>query len=219
MTKSKNEVLVTAEEYQRSGEYYYGLAVDMEDRNELPEKINASWRVAAKGFWQALTLGSKKAPLSLFKCFGQGVGVKKNVDIAALMYGTALQLTPEYCADNIKTENKPIISKSMQPRIDTLVKLVKDTDAKIPAEGITMEKLLDQMDKFNNAIKLPSGKLIQSCFTEKNTQDTSKAKELKSKTLELTKNLSSKSKTAIVTKNHNSRKTNNVTSRNGFGIL
>ncbi|OZG31858.1 hypothetical protein [Rickettsia endosymbiont of Culicoides newsteadi] len=214
----KQKDLNTAEEFQYLGEYYYRLAVDMEDKGEPQKKIDASWSTASINFWQALTLGSTKAPLSLFKCFGQGLGVNKNDDVATLMYGTALQFTPKDCANNIKDENKPVIAKSMQPRIDELVKLVKQTHKQVPSEGISMEKVLDQMDKFNHAIKLPSGKLIQSCFTEKNIQDT-KAKELKSKALDLTKNLPNYNKTTIATKNHNSKKINSITSRNGFGIL
>ncbi|WP_341748907.1 hypothetical protein [Candidatus Tisiphia endosymbiont of Sialis lutaria] len=217
MTKSKNEVLVTAEEYQRSGEYYYGLAINMEDRNKSPEKIDASWQSAAIDFWFALILGSEKAPLGLFKCFGQGLGVKKDDNIAALMYGTALQFTPEDCANNIKDENKPVIAKSMQPRIDKLANLVKQAHAQIPGNGVTMKKVLEQMDKFNHAIKLPSGKLIQSCFTEKNTQANSKEKDLKSKTLELTKNLINHNKT-LTTTNHISKKVDKVPSRIGCSI-
>ncbi|WP_341757010.1 MULTISPECIES: hypothetical protein [unclassified Candidatus Tisiphia] len=214
----KSKYLNTAEEYQSSGEEHYKLAVDMEDRDESQKKIDACWRFVAKDFWQALTLGSKKAPIWLFKCFRQGVGVEKDPYIRDIMYGAALKLTPQD-AKNIKDANKPVISKSMQPRIDVLVKLVEDTHAKIPAEGVTMEKLLDQMDKFNHAIKLPSGKLIQSCFTERNTQDASKTKELKSQALELTKHLPNHNKTTMATKDHHSRKTNKTISRKTFGIL
>ncbi|OZG31859.1 hypothetical protein [Rickettsia endosymbiont of Culicoides newsteadi] len=169
MAKAKD--LNTAEEFYNFGEYYYKLADDMEGRNESQEKIDASWSTASINFWQALTLGSTKAPLSLFKCFGQGLGVKKDDDIAALMYGTALKFTPQDCA-KLPTNSKPVIPKSMQPKIKELIKLVQNTHDKIPTKGISMDQVLDQMDKFNHAIKLPGGKLIQKCFTEKSTAAT-----------------------------------------------
>ncbi|WP_425360267.1 MULTISPECIES: hypothetical protein [unclassified Candidatus Tisiphia] len=171
MAKSKNEVTTTAKEYQFSGERYYGLAMDMEDRCESQEKIDACWRLAAKDFWQALVLGGKEAPFWLFKCFGQGLGVKEDADIAALFYGVALKFTPKELK-GIKTENKPVIPKYMEPEIKNLIKLVEKTHKEIPTKGVDMAVVLEQMDKFNHAIKLPGGKLIQSCFTEENTAAT-----------------------------------------------
>jgi hypothetical protein len=123
--------------------------------------------MAAMEFWFALTLGSEKVPLSLFKCFRQGVGVEKDPYMRDLMYGAVLQLTPKDCADKVKPENKLIIAKSMQPEIDALVKLVKKTHSQLPAEGVDLKVFNDQITKFNHAIKLPSGKLIQNCFIEK----------------------------------------------------
>lgn len=168
---NKTEDLNTAKESQYSGEYYYGLAADMEDSGETQNKIDASWKMAVMEFWEALVLGSAKAPFFLFKCFKQGVGVKQDDDIAALMYGTALKFTPQDCA-KIPVTSKPVIAKSMQPRIDALVKLVKQAHSQLPDEGVDVGALNDQMTKFNHAIKLPSGKLIQSCFTEKSTAAT-----------------------------------------------
>ncbi|BFD45522.1 MAG: hypothetical protein DMENIID0002_01680 [Rickettsia endosymbiont of Sergentomyia squamirostris] len=168
MAKSTLQDKFTSKFYQRWGEYYYGLAADMEDRDEPQSKIDASWKMAAMQFWEALVLGSEKAPIFLFKCFAQGVGVKKDADIATLMYGTALKLTPQDCA-KIPVTSKPVIVKSMKPRIDALVKLVKQTHSQLPTEGVDVGVLNDQMVKFNHAVKLPSGKLIQSCFTEKST--------------------------------------------------
>ncbi|WP_341757011.1 MULTISPECIES: hypothetical protein [unclassified Candidatus Tisiphia] len=168
---AKSQDLNTAVEYQSSGEHYYNLAADMEDRDEPQKKIDACWRIAVKDFWQALTLGSEKAPIWLFKCFRQGVGVEENPYIRDLMYGAALELTPQD-AKNIKAANIPVIDKSMKPAIKNLTKLVQKTHKKIADKEITTSKMLDQMDEFNHAIKLPGGKLIQSCFISKSSAAT-----------------------------------------------
>ena len=157
---------VTAEYYQRWGEEHYKLAIDMEDRDGPQWKIDACWNLAAKDFWEALVLGGKEAPFWLFKCFGQGLGVKKDVDITALFYGVASKFTPKELK-NIKAENKPVIPKYLEPEIKNLIKLVEKTHKEIPAKGVDMAVVLEQMDKFNHAIKLPGSKLIQKCFTEK----------------------------------------------------
>ncbi|MCC8399973.1 MAG: hypothetical protein LN563_05370 [Rickettsia endosymbiont of Platyusa sonomae] len=217
MAKSTLQDKFTSEFYYQAGKCYYELAANMEDNNELQSKIDTSWGMAAKSFWFALTLGSKKAPFSLFKCFGQGVGVKKDADIAALMYGTALKLTPQDCA-KIPVSNKPVIDKSMQPRIDTLVKLVKQAHAQLRAGGVDAEVFNDQLTKFNHAIKLPSGKSIQNCFIEKITQDRAKEQDLKFKALELTKNLPIYNKATTNTINHIPKK-DKALSRNGCSIL
>ena len=133
------------------------------------------------------------------------------------MYGAALKLTPQDCA-KIPAEEKLEIPKSMQPRIDALVKLVKDAHSKIPTKGVDMEEVDNQMTKFNNAIKLPFGKLIQSCFTKKITQDRAKKQDLKSKALELTKNLPIPNKATANTINHLSRKAK-ASLGTGCGIL
>ena len=170
MAKSKN--LVTAEYYHRWGEHYYDLAAGKEDDEAPQSEIDASWRLAAANFWFALTLGGEQAPFWLFKCFRQGVGVEKDPYIRDLMYGAALQLTPKDAKFKVKPENKPKISKSMQPAIDEFVKLVKDTKQQLPKEGVDAAVSNDQLTKFNHAIKLPGGKLIQKCFTEKSTAAT-----------------------------------------------
>ncbi|WP_250311079.1 hypothetical protein [Rickettsia endosymbiont of Oedothorax gibbosus] len=170
MAKSKD--LNTAFQHQHWGEYYYDLAAGLEDDKVPQEKIDASWGLASKAFWFALTLGGKQAPLWLFKCFRQGVGVKEDPYIRDLMYGAALQLTPKDAKTKVKPENKPKILKSMQPAIDALVKLVKDTQKQLPKEGVDAAVFNDQLTKFNHAIKLPGDKLIQSCFTEKSTAAT-----------------------------------------------
>ncbi|WP_341760947.1 hypothetical protein [Candidatus Tisiphia endosymbiont of Thecophora atra] len=215
MAKSPLQNKLTSEHHHRWGEYYYGLAADMEDQDAPQSKIDASWKMAAMEFWFALTLGSEKAPLSLFKCFRQGVGVEKDPYMRDLMYGAALQLTPQDCADKVKPENKPIIAKSMQPKIDALVKLVKQTRDQLPVEGVDVKVFNEQLTKFNHAIKLPSGKSLQSCFIEKSAKATSKEKDLKSKALELTKNLSNQNKPITTTMNHVPRKATKSSSRIG----
>ncbi|WP_250311078.1 hypothetical protein [Rickettsia endosymbiont of Oedothorax gibbosus] len=215
MIKSNN--LNTASQHQHWGEYYYDLAAGLEDDKAPQKQIDASWGLASKAFWFALTLGGQEASLFLFKCFRQGVGVEKDSYIRDLMYGAALQLTPQG-ANQIRTENKPKISKSMQPAIDTLVKLVKDTQKQLPKEGVDAAGLNDQLTKFNHAIKLPSGKLIQSYFTKKNIQNNSKDKELKSHILQLAKNLPINNKPSTTTTNHIPRNVNRASSRNGYSI-
>lgn len=103
----------------------------------------------------------------------------------------------------------------MQSEIDTLVKLVKQTRDQLPVEGVDAKVFNEQITKFNHAIKLPSGKPIQSCFIEKSAKTTSKEKDLKSKALELTKNLSNQNKPIKTTMNHVPRKANKSSSRIG----
>ncbi len=160
-SKKESEDKTTAEFFYRRGDYYYNLAIEFEEQNEPQNRIDATWGVAATLFWQALTLGSGKASFFLFKCFAQGVGVEKDEGIAALMYGVALKLAPQDCI-GIPAKFKLVIPESMQPKIDKLVKLVQQTQAQIPKEGVSMEVVNDQMDKFNRTVELPSGRLMHS---------------------------------------------------------
>lgn len=155
-----------AEDFQKIGEHYYKLAVTMEENNGQQSKINAAWEEAATNYYQAFSLGEKKAAISLFKCFGQGVGVPQDTEVATLMYGVAKSLTPEKC-DKIPSEHRPLINEATQKKVDILTKLVKDTQPKIPASGISMEEVENQMKKFDNALKpLISGKSIEQLLTQ-----------------------------------------------------
>jgi hypothetical protein len=172
MIMSKKKDMFTAEEFYQAAKDHYKLAVEFEDTNAPQNKIDACWGVTAQEFWWALVLGSEKAPLALFKCFWQGLGVKKDDDIATLMYGVALKFTPQDCA-KLPADSRPAVpDKAMKSRIDDLEKLVKKAYKAVPNKGITMEKVFDQMHKFDKAIKLPGGKSIEKCFTEKTTAAT-----------------------------------------------
>ncbi len=157
-----------AEECYESGHKSYTAATEAEQNDDPQYTIDNCWSAAAIDFWFALTMGHEKAPFALSKCFGQGVGVPKNPYLEQLLFGVALKLTPKIC-DQIPAEEKPTIPESIQPAIDALVKLMEDTQAQLPKSGIDAIKFNAQLTKFNHAIKLPSGKKIQSLFTEKTT--------------------------------------------------
>jgi hypothetical protein len=163
-SKKKSEDLNTAEEYYKSGEYYYKLGQEKSQLGEGGKVLEACGKSASKDFWNALTLGHGRAAYPLYLCFDEGIGVNKNDYIAKLMFGVALKFNDTRCIGDQVT-----IPKSMQSNINSLAKLVQNTHSKLPAEGVSMEIVFEQMDIFNKAIKLPSGKLIQSCFTEKST--------------------------------------------------
>ncbi|MCC8398024.1 MAG: hypothetical protein LN569_01730 [Rickettsia endosymbiont of Labidopullus appendiculatus] len=212
-TRKSEEDLNTADEFYKLGEYDYKARGEMLATGiGTKVEIEASGRLAAISFYQALALGHQKAPFSLYACFGQGIGVKQDNDIAAMMFGVAQNIKDPRCKG--KTVTTP---KSMESKVKELTKLVKETHSKIPAEGVSTEKVFEQMEIFQT-ITLLDGRPLQDCFTEKVTQDNSKEKELKSHILQLTKNLPKHNKTTIDTKAHHSSKTNSGTSRNGFGI-
>jgi hypothetical protein len=209
---TKSEDLNTAEEYYRSGEYSCRLGQEKSQLEESEKVVEACGKAASKDFWNALTLGHGRAAYPLYLCFDEGIGVNKNDYIAKLMFGVALKFNDARC-----TGDQVTIPKSMQPNINSLAKLVQNAHSKLPAKGVSMEIVFEQMDIFNKAIKLTMGKTIQSCFTEKISKYLSREKDLKSKTLELTKNLAIHNKTAINTINHLSNKAK-VSSRIGCNI-
>ncbi|WP_425363885.1 hypothetical protein [Candidatus Tisiphia endosymbiont of Hybos culiciformis] len=207
------EDLNTADKYYRMGEHDYKIRGEILTTGIGTKTEKEGFGVLAAGaFYQALALGHQKAPFSLYACFGQGIGVKQDDDIAAMMFAVAQNVKDPRCQG--KNINIP---KSMQPKAEELTELVRKTHAKIPAEGVSTEKVLKQMEIFQT-IKLPNGRSLQDCFTEKVIQDSSKEKDLKSHILQLTKNLPKHNKTTIATKDHHSRNTNSGTSRNGFSI-
>jgi len=74
-----------AEDYYRKGK----------DRTGESQEIAND--TAAMNFWLAFCFGHLKAPYSLYACFGQGIGVKQDANIATLMFGIALKLGDERC--------------------------------------------------------------------------------------------------------------------------
>ncbi len=159
----------TAQEFYSLGESSYKQATVMEDRQESQIKINAAWGLAAGDFWMALVLGSKNAPYSLYACFGQGLGVHQDDYIANLMFGVALKLNDPKCQKGIKCKN---LLNTMGPQIDSLYKLIIQTQFKIPDSGVDMSRVFTQMDIFDQAIKLPSGQTMTKCFINNNNEAT-----------------------------------------------
>ncbi len=157
----------TAQEFYGLGEYHYELATTMEEEQQPQKKIVACWKMAARDFWEALTLGSSQAPYSLYACFGQGLGVQQDDYIANLMFGVALKLNDPKCQRGIKCKN---LLSTMTSQIDNLYKLIIQTQSEIPASGVDMSRVFTQMDIFDQAIKLPYGHTMMKCFTSSNNE-------------------------------------------------
>ncbi|WP_341759275.1 hypothetical protein [Candidatus Tisiphia endosymbiont of Ptychoptera albimana] len=212
-TRKSEKDLNTADDFYKLGEQEYKIRGEILTTGiGTKAEIEGYGVLAAGSFYQALTLGHQKAPFSLYACFGQGVGVKQDNDIAAMMFGVARNIKDPRCKGKTVT-----IPKSVESKVKELTKLVKESHSKIPAEGVNTDKVLEQMAIFQT-ITLLDGRSLQDCFTEKVTQDNSKEQELKSHILQLTKNLPKHNNTTIATKAHHSSKTNSGISRNGFGI-
>lgn len=168
-TEHKNK----AETYQQIAKEHYDEISKLKKNHAPLEKIENYEGVASKFFRYALVLGEEKAAFWLFKCFLQGVGVKQNDYIATLMYGVAQELTPQElidCDTKIPDRKKPKASelRVIQPRIDELVKLIKDAKTELPKEGVNEEVFVTQIDKFDKGIKLPSGQILSNYFTKAN---------------------------------------------------
>ncbi|MCC8398023.1 MAG: hypothetical protein LN569_01725 [Rickettsia endosymbiont of Labidopullus appendiculatus] len=167
MAKSKSDSekdLNTPDKYYRMGEYDYRERGKMlETGIGTKKEIEASGKLAAISFYQALALGHQKASFSLCACFGQGIGVDQDDDLAAMMFGVAQNLKDPRCK-GLKVK----IPKSMESKVKELTKLVKETQSKIPVEGVSTEKVFKQMELFQT-IKIPSGEPLQSCFSKKST--------------------------------------------------
>lgn len=137
---------------------YSKRAIEMEDKEDQDqETIDALWGNSTKNFFYALVLGHQEAPRCLALAFEEGAGVKEDSYMAALMFGVALELKDPKCAT---TKNMPVAPAFMKPAISAIAKLIKETQAKIPASGIDADALLAQMDIFNEKIAQESGRLI-----------------------------------------------------------
>ncbi|WP_341759276.1 hypothetical protein [Candidatus Tisiphia endosymbiont of Ptychoptera albimana] len=167
MAKSKSNPekdLNTADDFYKLGEQEYKIRGEILTTGIGTKAEKEGYGVLAAGsFYQALALGHQKAPFSLYACFGQGIGVDQDDNLAAMMFGVAQNLKDPRCK-NLKVK----IPKSMENKVKELTKLVKETQSKIPAEGVSTDKLLEQMAIFQS-IKIPSGEPLQSCFSKKST--------------------------------------------------
>ncbi|WP_341761852.1 hypothetical protein [Candidatus Tisiphia endosymbiont of Thecophora atra] len=161
---SKDLDLNTAEQFYKMAEYNYrerGKA--LESGIGTKGEIEGLGGAASIYFYQALSLGSKEAPYSLYACFGQGIGVNQSNDIAAMMFGVARKLGDKRCEGK-----NVVVPKSVQSNVNLLTDLIKEANKKIPTKGVSMDKVFEQMEKFQ-AVKVSPGKSLQSCFTEEST--------------------------------------------------
>ncbi|WP_425363884.1 hypothetical protein [Candidatus Tisiphia endosymbiont of Hybos culiciformis] len=170
MAKSKSkseEDLNTADKYYRMGAHDYKIRGEILTTGIGTKTEKEGFGVLAAGaFYQALALGHQKAPFSLYACFGQGIGVEQDDDVAAMMFGVAQNLKDPRCK-GLKVK----IPKSMEPKVKELTKLVKETHSKIPAEGVSTKKVLEQMEIFQT-ITLLDGSSLQDCFSTKKSTTT-----------------------------------------------
>lgn len=165
---SKLNAKYTGESFFKLAASEYSRAQEMEkERPDDEVGIASAWGVSAIMFWNALNLGYDKAALALFKCFTQGVGVKKNDEansyVAKLMYGVALKLGDSKC-DDVLTEDVPQIPQEMESQIAAVAKLVKDTRAGMPKGDFSPRQINEQIEIFDKAITLPGNKSLTDCF-------------------------------------------------------
>lgn len=169
MAKSKktSKDLNTAEQFYKMAEYNYRARGEMlKDGIATKGEIESCGSTASIYFYKALSLGNKEAPYSLYACFGQGIGVNQNNNIAAMMFGVARKFGDKRC------EGRNVaVPKSMQSNVNLLTDLIKEANKKIPTKGVSMETVDCQMEKFQ-VVKVSPGKSLQSCFTEKSTAAT-----------------------------------------------
>lgn len=146
----------------------YKRAIGMEENEDPNQKaIDAAWGSSVKYFFYSFVLGHKEAPLCLAASFNQGTGVKEDKYMAALLYGVALELKDLKCS--AVAEAMPAIPKFMKPAISAIAKLIKETQAKIPAEGLNSEKFFKQAIAFEEKVALITGKLMVALFISEET--------------------------------------------------
>lgn len=151
-----------------NGEYWYKLAENyyhdrqtLINNNESQTKIDSAGVLAAKDFWIALCLGHEKAPFSLYACFGQGIGVKQDNDIASFMFSLAQELKDVRVANKECAFSLPISFKAKVHETAALIKQVK-----ISKSGIDMQHVNKQMDNFSKVMILPDGREIFKLITD-----------------------------------------------------
>lgn len=141
------------EEKCSANEWYEFARRDFEKKN---------WGLAASQLWMALSLGHTGAPYSLSTCFEEGRGVDKNEYIAKLMFGVALGLGDPKCEPH---KHKVQIPSTMNGAIKSLTQLIRATQATIPNDKeVDMGVVIEQMNKFDQAIHLPNSQSIYKLF-------------------------------------------------------
>lgn len=139
-----------AEQWYDLALYEYGSAMGLEEAMGDQEKIDGHWGLSAKYSWFSLVLGNPNAPYALYKCFGQGLGVKKDEYIASLMFGVAKKLDDPECQQGIKCKD---IRDSMVVQINNLYDLFKRAQSEVSADGVEMSKIYCQMMLFDEHTK------------------------------------------------------------------
>lgn len=146
---------------------YSKRAIEMEDKEDQDqETIDALWGSSTKNFFYALVLGHQEAPRCLALAFEEGAGVKEDSYMAALMFGIAKEVGDPKCAT---TKNMPVAPAFMKPAISAIAKLIKETQAKIPAEGLDSDKFFEQATSFEEKVALITGKLMVALFISEAT--------------------------------------------------
>lgn len=165
--KNNTDTNTTPEYWYKLAENYYHDRQTLIDNNESQTKIDAAGVLAAKDFWVAMCLGHAKAPFSLYACFGQGIGVKQDSDIASFMFSVAQELKDGRVASNVCTFALPISFKDKVHETAALIKNVK-----IPKSGIDMQHVNKKMEDFSKVMILPDGREIFKLITDGyNTSD------------------------------------------------
>ncbi|WP_375326589.1 hypothetical protein [Candidatus Tisiphia endosymbiont of Nemotelus uliginosus] len=162
----------TAQKYQEQGEKDLILVAQLENTNISSEEVDICLEHAYKSFWYALALGSEKAPLSLFKCTMKAMQVKQDAEgravlesMATLMYGAALKLTPKECTQ-IPYNERPIVSKNIQPKIKSLINTIKEVKKCVPKEGVD-DKAFDSISReFDDYVKGITGTQLVHWYFE-----------------------------------------------------
>jgi len=144
-----------AEDYYRKGKDSTGGSQEIANDN-----------TAAMNFWLALCFGHLKAPYALYACFGQGIGVKQDDNIATLMFGIALKLGDERCEAR---KMDVVIPSSISADINNITQLVLKSNA----ANLDVDHFDTQMELFGDAFHLPYDKKIVTCFIEKYKEESS----------------------------------------------
>lgn len=128
-------------------------------RDALLEEADKYKKLSINNFWKAFVMGNSEAPFYLF----QYVQDSNEDDIATLMFGVARYFTPKKC-DTILITKRPKISAQIKLEIVTIIKLMFAAYSQVEEKGVSHELIVEQTKKFNNVIKLKSGKLMGDYF-------------------------------------------------------
>lgn len=167
--KFKTSELKDAREfYKKLGIAYSVLAIKQNDKssdaikvdNNSINDINYYEHIAADSFFKSLVLGDPEAPLYLIP-YCNKIG---NQELTSIMLGAASKLTPEEYKKISKKKVKHDDLSMYSGVVNELVELIKEAPQKIEKEEEQEDIVGYQIAKFNQKIKLQSGKSLISFF-------------------------------------------------------